>query len=87
MKTRVVHCKKEPFDVLIDRTTILGNPYTLKTYTREEAINLYRYRLFNSPELIELLKTIQGKVLGCWCKPLPCHGDVLAEVADLLYDS
>jgi hypothetical protein len=20
--------------------------------------------------------------LGCWCAPLPCHGDVLAEAAE-----
>ncbi len=21
---------------------------------------------------------MKDKTLGCWCKPLPCHGDVLA---------
>ena len=35
---------------------------------------------------IELIKQIplelKGKTLGCWCKPYPCHGDVLAELAD-----
>jgi DNA modification methylase len=25
---------------------------------------------------------LKGKVLGCWCKPLPCHGDFLAELAN-----
>ena len=25
---------------------------------------------------------LKDKVLGCWCKPLACHGDVLADIAD-----
>ena len=25
---------------------------------------------------------LEGKVLGCWCKPLGCHGDVLVEVLE-----
>ncbi len=24
--------------------------------------------------------SLGGKVLGCWCAPLPCHGDVIAQV-------
>lgn len=23
------------------------------------------------------LSELKGKTLGCWCKPNPCHGDVL----------
>lgn len=29
-----------------------------------------------------LQKELKGKVLGCWCKPGPCHADVLAEFAN-----
>jgi hypothetical protein len=25
---------------------------------------------------------LKGKTLGCFCKPLACHGDVLAYIAD-----
>ena len=25
---------------------------------------------------------LRGRVLGCFCAPLPCHADVLAEVAN-----
>jgi hypothetical protein len=33
--------------------------------------------------LVEKAKReLRGKVLGCWCKPLDCHGDVLKAVAD-----
>lgn len=28
------------------------------------------------------LHTLKGKRLGCFCKPLDCHGDVLARLAD-----
>ena len=30
------------------------------------------------------LPELKGKVLGCWCAPEGCHGDVLAELADSL---
>lgn len=83
-KTRVVHCKKQPFDILIDRTTIWGNPFEIgKDGSREQVIEKYRKRLMKSPKLIELAKQkLKGKVLGCWCSPLPCHGDILVEVCD-----
>ena len=29
---------------------------------------------------------LHGKVLRCWCKPQPCHGDYLAELADALVE-
>lgn len=33
--------------------------------------------------LVERAKReLRGKILGCWCKPLDCHGDVLILVAD-----
>jgi hypothetical protein len=36
-------------------------------------------RKFTKAELAEL----KGKRLGCFCHPQPCHGDVLAELAEL----
>lgn len=27
-------------------------------------------------------ETLRGKRLGCFCKPGPCHGDVIAEFLD-----
>jgi hypothetical protein len=36
----------------------------------------------SQPALIAALGELRGKVLGCWCKPALCHGDVLAEFAD-----
>jgi hypothetical protein len=52
--------------------------------TREEVLANYREHVLRRPELVAALPELRGKVLGCWCKPLPCHGDVLAELADRL---
>ncbi len=49
---------------------------------REEVIAKYRAYLSERPALLNALPELRGKVLGCWCKPLACHGDVLAELAD-----
>jgi hypothetical protein len=75
----VVHCKKEPFDVYIGRPSKWGNPFEIgKDGTREEVILKYRYYVTHNPELMASLPELKGKVLGCWCSPNKCHGDVLA---------
>lgn len=82
-KTRVVHCKKEYFDVLIDRTTKWGNPFKIVADgTRSEVIEKYRKWIKTRPELLEVLDELDGKVLGCWCKPNRCHGDILVELVN-----
>lgn len=87
----VVHCKREPFDVYIGRSGPWGNPFShlpsaladYKCDTREEAIACYEEWLQQNPEMIERAKQeLKGKVLGCWCNPHACHGDVLARIAN-----
>lgn len=86
----VVHCKKERFDVYIGRPSIWGNPFShlenskaqFKTATRDEAVEKYRLWILTQPELLAKLPSLKGKVLGCWCAPARCHGDVLAELAN-----
>lgn len=89
--TGVVHCKKAPFDVYIGRPSPWGNPFSHKAgtlaefrvATREEAIERFRGWFLAQPDLVERCKKeLRGKVLGCWCKPKACHGDILAEIAD-----
>ena len=87
---KVVHCKKESFDVYIGRPSIWGNPFShkegtqakFKVATREEAVKSYRQWLLNNPSLMAKLPQLKGKVLGCWCHPQKCHGDVLLELAN-----
>lgn len=90
-RSLVVHCRRAPFDVLIDRTTPWGNPFShleksrgqFKVRSREEAIEKFEEWIKSQPDLVaRAKKELKGKVLGCWCKPLPCHGDVLARIAN-----
>lgn len=81
--TRVVHVMKETCDVYIGRPGIWGNPFRIGVDgSREEVIEKYRMYIQSRPDLLERVSTLRGKVLGCFCKPLACHGDVLAELAD-----
>ena len=31
------------------------------------------------------LEELEGKTLGCWCKPKTCHGDVLVELVNDMF--
>lgn len=78
--------KSSPQDVVIDRTTIYGNPYPVtRTRDREQAISLFgeyaRKRIQNDPGFREGVKSLHGKRLFCWCAPLACHGEVLEALA------
>ena len=80
---RVVHCKKEPYDVYIGRPSKWGNPFTIgKDGNREQVINAYRKWINDSPELLYQIHELEGKTLGCWCSPKACHGDVLIELVN-----
>lgn len=67
--------------VWIMRPSKWGNPYHVKTYGRERAIELYRQRVLRGP-LRHHLEELRGKDLVCCCKPAACHGDVLLELAN-----
>ena len=79
--TWVVHCKRERYDVYIGRPSKWGNPYVIgRDGTREQVIAKYRAWVLRRPELVAALGELRGKVLGCWCAPQPCHGDVLVDL-------
>lgn len=83
MTTTVVHCKKSPYDIYIGRPSKWGNPFVVgQDGTREEVVQKYREWVVQQPELMDSLNELKGKTLACWCSPLPCHGDVLAELAN-----
>lgn len=83
-KYYVVHCKREPFDVYIGRPSKWGNPFILgRDGDRLQVVEKYREYLTAHPELIrEAMTELVGKVLGCWCAPQLCHGDVLASLVN-----
>lgn len=75
---KVVNCKKESCDVYIGRPSKWGNPYIIgKHGTREEVISKYEMHIMDNSQLIKDLEELKDKTLGCWCKPLACHGDIL----------
>lgn len=81
-KARAVHCKRERHHVYIGRPSKWGNPFVVgKDRTREQVIAQYERWLCDQPALMAALPELRGKVLGCWCAPRACHGDVLVRLA------
>lgn len=80
---RVVHSKRSPYDVYIGRPSKWGNPFVVGVDgDRATVIAQYRDWVLRQPELMAALPELRGKVLGCWCSPQACHGDVLVELAN-----
>jgi hypothetical protein len=100
-KGKTVHCKKKQnYDVYIGRPSALGNPFVIDTDgNRDEVIQKYRQWLLTGNNfgnklatedkrrtVLSMLHELHGKVLGCYCAPEACHGDVLLELAaNVLY--
>jgi hypothetical protein len=80
--TKVVHCKRDEYDVYIGRGSKWGNPYVIgKDGTRKQVIQKYeRYLLMRRNDLLNDLQELKDKTLGCWCFPKACHGDVLIKL-------
>lgn len=92
--TKVVHCKKEPYDIYIGRAchglqgSKWANPFVIdKDGTREEVILKYELWLNTRRNLLLSLPELKEKTLGCWCSPKNCHGNVLAKLAESKYIS
>ena len=83
MTIRVVHCKRSQHDIYIGRPSKWGNPFVLgPDGDRATVIQKYREWILTQPELLDALPELYGKTLGCWCSPMPCHGDVLRELVE-----
>jgi hypothetical protein len=64
-------------------TSKWANPFTVaKAGSVEKAVALFEAYLSKNQELMASIGELRGKVLGCWCKPGPCHGDILAKLAN-----
>lgn len=98
-ETRVVNMKLDTstmVDVVIGRPTMFGNPIRVRKPCCEcgvrhgpgETLECYREwlwrKLKRDKAFAREVRKLHGKVLGCWCKPNPCHGDVLARAAAYL---
>lgn len=86
--TRVVHCKKDSYDIYIGRPSKWGNPFQIgRDGTREEVIDKYAQWILGQKNLLLSLSELRGKVLGCWCYPQVCHGDVLVYLTKVMEDA
>src|SRR5713226_1036138 len=76
--------------IYVGRPTVLGNPYTLKAYTRTDAIARYRLWLRQQwqlhgevhaalLQLARLYKAGELLTLVCWCAPRHGHAEVIRE--------
>jgi hypothetical protein len=67
---------KEAIDVANYAMMIADNVMKARLYCLKQ----YDFRLRKTPELLAALPELVGKFLLCWCKPLPCHGDILLAI-------
>ena len=81
--TKVVNKNKDSYDIYCGRGSIFGNPFEIgRDGTREQVIERYkgwfnfliRDRVFTAE-----LSKLKDKTLGCFCKPLACHCDIIAD--------
>jgi hypothetical protein len=92
MITRTINLYKEKYDIYIGRyssklklsESIFHNPYHIgKDGDRFEVIEKYKKyfyeRLVSDHSFYLAVRSLKGKTLGCYCKPQPCHGDIIAE--------
>ncbi len=94
--TRVVNLRRERCDVYIGRSGAkyhFGNPFHIGSHgSRKEVVEMFRQWLrgdaFRDVEqdrrawIFANLWRLEGKRLGCWCKPLLCHGDIYVRMLE-----
>lgn len=93
-QTRVVNLKTHHYDVYIGRAGkgqdgYFGNPIRLaagrtRGATLDEYKKYFEDRLNTNPEFKKRIHELKGKVLGCFCKPYLCHGDIIANYLNSL---
>jgi len=81
MTTKIVNINNDVYDVYIGRGSIYGNPFIIGVHgTRKECIDQYKQLLIDNKNLMEEIYKLEGKILGCYCKPKACHGDVICDI-------
>ena len=74
--------KGEYYTVYIGRGSIFGNPYIIgRDGTREDVVAKYEIYARNLPIIMKAIGQLkENDILGCFCKPLACHGDVIIKL-------
>lgn len=93
--TNVVNLRYSPYDTYIGRagkgeSGYYGNPHVIglckicnRIHDREDSIKEYKTYFYKRLEEDVMFKVnvmlLKGQTLGCFCKPLSCHGDIIIE--------
>lgn len=85
----VVNIRRDKYDVYIGRAGkeqdgYFGNPIKLqpgeaKGSTLDKFREYFYDRIDRDQEFKQRVLSLKGKRLGCFCKPAPCHGDIIAD--------
>lgn len=72
-------------DRYIGRPSYWSNPFKIgRDGTREEVVGKYAEALAQDRERLLSIHELCGQRLACYCAPEPCHGDILAAIANLV---
>ena len=94
-RCRRVNKNEEDYDILIDRSSKWGNPFSHKVKsrakyivkTRKESIDCHREWLTKGEGMYLLndLHELKGKTIACWCKTnQSCHSDIIIQLVNNL---
>jgi hypothetical protein len=94
-RTTVVNIRAEDYEIYIGRKGkgedgYYGNPFDMRNFSRNECLERYQewfYQRIKSDSVFrENILSLRGKVLGCFCKPKDCHGDIIAEYVNAHFE-
>jgi hypothetical protein len=87
-KNLIAWAESKRLAVRIDRSTRYGNPFVLnEDGDRDQVCDAYEHcYLIHKPSITDRIDAgeLSGKVLVCHCHPQRCHGDCLADFANLV---
>lgn len=73
----------EPYDIYIGRPSVWGNPFKVGfNGDRDLVIDLHARWIVQQEDLMAQIHDLRGKVLGCFCSPKRCHGEILVRLAN-----
>lgn len=97
-ETVVVNIYKNQYDFYIGRAGkgkdgYFGNAHPIgwcsickRTHDRKDCLSEFRAdfnkRVESDPEFRARVLALKGAVIGCFCKPQDCHGDIIKEWLD-----
>jgi hypothetical protein len=82
MTMRVVNIKRSRFTHYIGRPSLFGNPLVIgRDGDRDFVIAMFEDMARRDPSMRAAIEVLpKDAVLGCYCKPLACHGDVIVKL-------